>query len=130
MSATVFNTPIKLNGPQAFEPVYPASTAIGATNTGIVGTSVTYTDTLAVPFNSLEGMMIIRSNATVAMTDTIPSPTLTRPNGWKMYVHNADASASITISTTNGALINGVSTLVVTAGSTFTIRSDGFNYWH
>jgi hypothetical protein len=89
-----------------------------------VQTSVTYPATG-------NGLFVVRSNATTAMTDTIaavdPSVDAT---GWNFYIHNADASASITLTPTTGT-INGASTLTITAGTTVRIVWDSLNkvYW-
>lgn len=95
------------------------------------GTSVAYTANNAFLF-------CIRSNATSAMSDTLPDPTvavsdgsenLTIQNGWNIYISNHDASASITLTPTSPAKINGTTSLTITAGSTVRVFCDGTNYY-
>jgi|ERR1700761_744199 len=76
------------------------------------------------------GQLILRSNATVAMTDTLPAANpYFMPNGWSVTIKNTDASAAITVSPPAGSTINGNSTGTINAGASFTFVWDGANYW-
>lgn len=99
--------------------------------TGVGVTSVAYTPSVAFTVQ-------VRSNATNAMSDTLPNPLLPSSdgsenvviqNGWNFYIKNVDASASITLTPTVPATINGTTSLTITAGSIKKIWSDGINYW-
>jgi hypothetical protein len=74
------------------------------------------------------GKTVIRANAGLSMTDTIPQATGTFGAGWFTWITNNDASASITITPTTST-INGSATYVLTAGHTARIVSDGTNYF-
>jgi hypothetical protein len=73
------------------------------------------------------GSTILRSNATVAMADTLPNAN-TLPNGWHITVFNTDASATDTI-TPATSTINGGATLAITFGKSTTIYGNGVNYF-
>jgi hypothetical protein len=106
--------------------------------TAIVGTSVNYgllvNETFTL-FQQMIGTRFNRSNATVAMTDTLPNPATDighlgkLPNGWNIMIANIDASASITLTPTLPATINGTTSLTITAGHTSTIYTDGVNFF-
>lgn len=73
------------------------------------------------------GQIINRSNAGVAMADTLPNAN-TLPAGFTFLIRNTDASATCTI-TPATSTINGGANLAITFGKTTTIWSDGANYW-
>jgi len=77
------------------------------------------------------GALVRRANGGAAMTDTLPGATAgVLPSGWYCAVVNNDASASISISVgAGGGQIDGLTALVVAAGQSVTITSDGANYW-
>ncbi len=90
-----------------------------------VGTSLVYTSTN-------NGLVFIRSNATSAMTDTLPAPDLSiMGNGWNFQISNQDASASITLSAPTGYLVNGAASVTITDGVTKRIVWDTLNatFW-
>ncbi len=65
-----------------------------------VGTSLVYTSTN-------NGLVFIRSNATSAMTDTLPAPDLSiMGNGWNFQISNQDASASIALVDLTGSRLS------------------------
>lgn len=106
--------------------------------TKLVGTSYNYAAQLSGTFalgRQAIGQQLNRSNATVAMTDSLPNPAAqfgdiaALPNGWTVYVRNVDASASITLTPALPATINGNTTLTIAAGDTTRITTDGTNYW-
>lgn len=84
------------------------------------GTSVAYS------YTSM-GRVYYRSNATVAMTDTLPNAA-TLPLDWSVTIINTDASASDTITPTTSK-INGATTLVIAAGAWAKIYSNGTDYF-
>ncbi len=96
----------------------------------IVGTSFTYDYSVA-------GLRLFRSNATVAMSDTLPALVTSADNepaslwnGWYVQVKNTDASASLTITPPTGILLNGSSSAItLTAGQATEIYFDGTNYY-
>lgn len=88
-----------------------------------VGASLVYA-----PTNN--GQVVIRSNATVAMTDTLPVPNAYfMPNGWFIKISNKDASAAITLSAPTGTTVNGASSITISALTNVMIGFDGANYW-
>jgi hypothetical protein len=115
-------------GAQSYQPLYQYKWNPVA---GIVATSVVYT-------YANGGQRFNRSNATVAMTDTLPlliSSADNEPapifNGWSMDILNTDASASLTLSAPTGSLINGAASITLTAGQGTTVYYDGVrnNYY-
>lgn len=105
--------------------------------TALAGTSVDYSKygrTSWVPSMQQIGQVFLRSNATVAMTDSLPNPHDREgdlpplPNGWFMIIRNTDASAAITL-TPVGCLINGASSLSIAAAAVARIVTDGTNYF-
>ncbi len=96
----------------------------------IFGTSFTYDFSVA-------GLRLFRSNATVAMSDTLPALITSADNepaslwnGWYVQVKNTDASASLTITPPTGILLNGSSSAItLTAGQATEIYFDGTNYY-
>jgi len=93
--------------------------------TNVVGTSVVYN-------YQNGGQLINRSNATVAMTDTLPtliSSADNEPgaifNGWILDIKNTDASASLTLSAPTGSLINGAASITLTFGQATRVYYDG-----
>jgi phage-related tail fiber protein len=75
--------------------------------------------------------LVRRSNGGVAMTDILPGATAgVMPASWSTSVVNNDPSASLTISVgAGGGQIDGGSSLVLPAGASVVISSDGQNYW-
>ncbi|HEX4044166.1 MAG TPA: hypothetical protein VHZ76_00690 [Gammaproteobacteria bacterium] len=69
----------------------------------------------------------LRSDATVAMTDTLPNAN-TLPLNWSIFIRNNDASATDTITPVTST-INGSSTFALAAGKSTTIYTDGANYF-
>lgn len=111
--------------------LYPVQTLTGATVNYASQASSSW-----VPSNQQVGVMIIRSNATTAMSDKLPNPAnlgtgdiAALPNGWNILVMNRDASASITVTPLSPAKINGATTLTITAGNWAWIFTDGSNYF-
>ena len=90
----------------------------------ITGTPITYVA-------SQVGMTIIRSNATVAMVDTLPAlNNQVAANGWTLNIYNTDASAAITLTAPTGYLIDGASTKSLAAGTrTRVIWDGGVNFY-
>jgi hypothetical protein len=87
------------------------------------GTSFTYNV-------SQLGMTLVRSNATVAMTDTLPVLTQANSaNGWTLWIYNTDASAAITLSPVAPALIDGASSKSLAAATRTRVIWDGTNFW-
>jgi hypothetical protein len=114
---TIYNT-----GAQSYQPLYQYKWR-PATN--VVGTNVVYN-------YQNGGQLINRSNATVAMADTLPaliSSADNEPgaifNGWLMDIKNTDASASLVISAPTGSLINGSASITLTFGQATSIYYDG-----
>jgi len=106
--------------------------------TALAGTSVDYSKygrTAWVPSVQQIGQVFLRSNATVAMTDSLPNPQSKEgdlpvlPNGWNMRIKNVDASASITLTPTLPATINGTTSITIAANATANIVTDGTNYF-
>lgn len=73
------------------------------------------------------GARFLRSDATSAMTDTLPNAN-TLPLNWSIFIRNNDASATDTITPVTST-INGSATLAVTFGKSTTIFTDGVNYF-
>jgi microcystin-dependent protein len=75
--------------------------------------------------------LVRRSNGGVAMTDVLPGAgSGILPASWSTSVVNNDLSASLTINVgAGGGQIDGGSSLVVPAGASVVISSDGQNYW-
>jgi hypothetical protein len=122
--ATAYTSSINIFTPPNITPIQAGATPVYA----FVGTSVVY--------NSLiSGLVINRSNATVAMTDTLLAPGVANgdigaiPNGHTIYISNVDASAAITLTPNLPATINGASSLTINAGTTVKIVTDGVNYF-
>jgi hypothetical protein len=104
----------------------------------LVGTSYNYAQQTSATFHlgtDYIGQQFNRSNGGVAMTDSLPAPAVTfgdqaaLPNGWNIYVNNIDATAAITLTPASPTTINGVATLVIPAGSSVFISTDGNNYF-
>lgn len=113
------------------QPSLTPITAIAATSVDF-GTYINETFTAA---TQVIGYQFNRSNATVAMTDTLPDPAANMgyvaklPNGWNITIRNIDASATVTITPTLPATIDGTTDLVLAAGDTINIVTDGTNYF-
>ncbi len=93
--------------------------------TSLVGASFNYASQLSGTFalgSQVIGQILNRSNATTAMTDSLPNPAISigdqtaLPNGWNVGVFNTDASAAITLTPVSPVTINGASSLSITAG--------------
>jgi len=85
----------------------------------VTGTPYTY-------LSSQVGMTLIRSNATSAMTDTLPSLTnQVSANGWEIWIYNLDSAAAITLTAPSGYNINGSSTKSLAAGTRTRVIWDG-----
>ena len=106
--------------------------------TPIVGASVNYATQVNeswVMGKQDVGQFFNRSNATSAMTDTLPNPAQSTgsigplPNGWNIIINNIDASASITLTPALPATINGTTSLTITAAHCSVITTDGVNYF-
>lgn len=121
---TAYTSSINIFTPPQITPLQAGSTPVYA----FVGTSVVYN-------SSVSGLVINRSNATVAMTDTLLAPGISTgdigpiPNGYTVYINNLDASAAITLTPQLPATINGASSLTINAGTTVKIVTDGVNYF-
>ncbi len=121
---TAYTSSINIFTPPQITPLQAGSTPVYA----FVGTSVVYN-------SSVSGLVINRSNATVAMTDTLLAPGISTgdigpiPNGYTVYINNLDASAAITLTPQLPATINGASSLTINAGTTVKIVTDGINYF-
>lgn len=70
----------------------------------------------------------VRSNGGSAMTDTLPQAGTTFPLGWEVMVINNDVSAPLTITPTTST-IDGLTSIVILAGRSAVIHSDGTNYY-
>lgn len=70
----------------------------------------------------------VRSNGGSAMTDTLPQAGTTFPLGWEVMVINNDVSAPLTITPTTST-IDGQTSIVILAGRSAVIHSDGTNYY-
>ena len=79
-------------------------------------------------FSAFENALLVtRSNATVAMTDSLPVGT-SLVNGWKVTIFNQDSAASITLTPTLPSTINATTSLTIAAGKSTTVYCDGTNY--
>lgn len=104
--------------------VYTAGTAFPPLTvvSGVTGASKTFGTAAA---NC--GTVQIRSNSGTAMTDTLAAPATVGAN-WYIYVQNADATATDTITPASGT-INGAASLSLPHGETSLIATDGSNYF-
>lgn len=69
-----------------------------------------------------------RSNAGIAMSDTLPASTTTGlSNGTQLNIANVDASASMTLTAGTGTTINGTATFVIPPGRDFWMTYDATN---
>lgn len=121
---TTFNT-----GSQVNQPLYQYNWKVVLP---LVQTSVAYD-------YSYGGSRVWRSNAGVAMTDTLPNPDNSSAdnepaalwNGWFLDILNIDTTASLTISVPTGYSYNGVlnATITLTPGAAVSIYTDGNNFF-